>query len=68
MTETEKVKKQAVIGRMYRLWKDGKTAKEIAEEVHEPLDKVAACVDAFPEYERLKASKKKRSQKKQNAL
>lgn len=57
----DKMKKRATIGRMYRLWKAGKTAKEISEEVKEPLDKVAACVDAFPEYEKLRKKKNSRN-------
>lgn len=57
----DKLNKRETIEKMYTLWKEGKTAKEISEAVNEPLDKVAACVDAFPEYEKLK--KKKRSHK-----
>lgn len=57
----EKVNKKETIEKMYYLWKEGKMAKEIAEEVKEPLDKVSACIDAFPEYEKLK--KRKRSRK-----
>lgn len=57
----EKLNKRETIEKMYHLWKEGKTAKEIAEEVKEPFDKVSACIDAFPEYEKLK--KKRRSHK-----
>lgn len=56
-----KVDKRETINKMYHLWKEGKTVKEIAEEVKEPLDKVSACVNAFPEYEKMK--KKKRTHK-----